>query len=708
MDVSIAGITTPTQATEGLPLRRLAALLRRYAWLIALCAVLGALAAYGYARTIPKSFTASSLVAVEGERLAIPELNGALRTETPGDPMPWVRTEVQAISSRDLVAKVAQQLNLKNLPEFNPALRSPNPLTKAIDAAKSAVLSLFPSPPATGDDAAPTTEIVTNEALRALSIFQDSRSLVIQVSFTSHDPKLSADFANALTTEYIASRADRRTRVNEGANTALNTRIDQARIDLADIERQMRDLRSKSDLVGVRAGSIGQQQAEELATAAARGSVELAQLQTLYDRASALAKTGASDQLANVLGSSTISSLRQSEATASRRVAELSARYGSGYPGVRSAGAELASTQRQLRDETTRIISSLASQLNVAKAQQSDVQRQLETARQAGIKAENSTAELTQLQQEATTRRALYQTLLERAQQTVAQPTGSQTPDVRVVTQAAAPLFPSSPNMKLAAGSGGIAGGLLGCLFALTRLRSPQTLRTPQEIDDALGLPVTAVLPRANLGRGRTGLAARVVAAPAGPEAQALRALRMRLSHLGRTGMPRSFAFTDGAESSAAARIAVALARVAALDNDRVLLIEGNLQRPAIAATLAQQAEGLLPALEADQDWRDHVKRDGATPLHVLALAEPARNGHALLGSVQFQNLLVDAQAEYDLVILAAPPAHSPDSLILAQRIDVTALVLDGKLRDRDALVSAAHALGSMSRCPLATILVTA
>lgn len=708
MDVSVAGMTAPTPVSEGLPLRRFVAVLRRHAWLIALCAVGGALGAYAFARTVPKSFTASSLVAVEGERLAIPELNGALRSDSPGDPMPWVRTEVQALSSRDLVAGVVRDLNLKDLPEFNPALRPPNPLARAIDGAKSAVLSLFPAPPATEGAATDPNEIVLNEALRALSLFQDSRSLVIQVSFTSYDPKLSADFANALTTAYIASRADRRTRVNEGANTALNARIDEARSDLADIERQMRDLRSKSDLVGVRAGSIGQQQAEELATAAARGNVELAQLQTLYDRASALAKAGASDQLANVLGSPTISSLRQQEAAASRRVAELSTRYGPGYPGVRSAGAELASAQRQVREETQRIISSLESQLRVAKTQQADVQQQLENARQAGIKAENSTAQLTQLQQEATTRRSLYQTLLERAQQTVAQPTGSQTPDVRVVSKAAAPLFPSSPNMKVAAGSGGIAGGLLGCLLALTRLRGPQGLRTPNEIDEALGLPVTAVLPRALLGRGRSGLAARVAQAPSGPEAEALRALKMRLSHLGRTGKPRSFAFSDGADSASSARIAVALARVAAIDNERVLLIEGNLQRPGVAPVLAQRADGLLPALRGTQDWRDEVKRDGSTPLHVLAVSEPAPNGHALLGSVQFQNLLVDAQAEYDLVIVSAPPATTPDTLVLAQRVDVTALVLDGKLRDRAGLLGAVNGIGAMSRCPLAVVLVSA
>ena len=117
----------------------------------------------------------------------------------------------------------------------------------------------------------------------------------------------------------------------------------------------------------------------------------------------------------------------------------MSSRYGSGYPGIRSAQAEASSAQRQLREETQRIVASLGTQVRVARQQETDIGKQLEDARRAGITSENSRAQLEQLQRESVTRRALYQTLLERAQQTVTQPTGTETPDVRVVSQAAPP-----------------------------------------------------------------------------------------------------------------------------------------------------------------------------------------------------------------------------------------------------------------------------
>lgn len=105
-------------------------------------------------------------------------------------------------------------------------------------------------------------------------MFQDNRSLVISIAFTSQDPQLSAKFVNTLIDDYVASRARHRVDANEGANAVIEKRVDQARADLAAIEQQMRDLRDKGDVVGVRAGSIGQQQVEELTTAAARAAVE--------------------------------------------------------------------------------------------------------------------------------------------------------------------------------------------------------------------------------------------------------------------------------------------------------------------------------------------------------------------------------------------------------------------------------------------------
>lgn len=698
------GFPAPVQ---GVQLGQLVRLLRGHAWLIGLCAVLGAAAAFTYARTVPKSYTASSLVAVEGDRFAIPELQGVLRSDGVPDPMPGVRTELQVIASRDLLLPVIAKLHLADLPEYNAALRPPG----MMQAVKDAIQQVLPSQPA-AKGAAGNEEVLLGAVSRGLSVFHDGRSLVIEVSFTSQDPQISSDVVNALIGQYVASRAKRRVTANQGANAALTGRIDQARLDLADIERQMSDMRSKGELVGLRAGSIGQQQVEDLTSALTRTSVERAQLQTAYERASALAKQGSSEALASVLGSATISHLRDQEGAASRRVAELSVRYGTGHPAVQSAQADLSSATRQLREETGRIVASLGTQLRVTREHEADLQKQLDGARGTGVKAENARAQLEQLQHEETSRRAMYQTLLERAQQTVVQPSGTETPDVRVVSQAAPPANPSSPNMKFATGAGSAGGALLGCLLALARLRTVLGFRTPLEFTAATGLAVTAPLPRDLVRRGGKALVRRVASQPAGPEAEALRSLRAEVPHLARARVPRCVMFTGagpdqsaGGSAALAVAIGVAMARVAALDGERVLLIEGHVQAPSVARLLGLQSGSMSPVLEGREIWRNQVVHDPATPLHVLAGKQPAEHSTALLTTTGFQNLLVAAQADYDLLVLTAPPVTAAATLALAQRADAVLLVADAKTTSEQAQTAAAR-LTERSRNALGIVLV--
>jgi polysaccharide biosynthesis transport protein len=704
------------QTDSVLHLGQFTKLLQRHLWLIGLCAVVAMAGAYAYAHTLPKTYTANSIITVEGDRFAIPELQGALRADNSPDPMPMVRTEVQALTSRALVAAVAAKLHLNENPEFNAALRPPSMLDQGKDMVGSFVARLLPHSPATTAPAG-SDEDVFGSVSKALSVFQDDRSLVISLAFTSHDPKLAATFINALIDEYVQARARRRVDANQGANGIMQQRIDQVRSDLANIEQQMRDLRSKSDLVELRAGSVGQQQVEELTSAAAKATLDRSQLEVSYERAAAAAKEGSSDTLATVLNSPTISRMRDQEAQASQRMAELSSRYGADYPGVRSGAAQLASVHRQISDEAARIVASLDAQLRVARAQEADVLKRLDQARRAGVQSENVRAQLDQLQQEATTRRNLYQTLLEREQQTVGQPAASETPDVRILSPAVPPSQPSGPNTKLAAIMGGAGGALLGSLLALMRISSVRGFENAEEVMSATGLVVLGMFPRLLVRRDRGVLALRPSNTGAvGDDTEAMRVIRDRLRFTGRTGVPRCALFLASSSDAAsfAAPIAAAFARVAAADGERVLLIEGNVQAPSLHMQLGLNAGGQnelhddeagLPAVLAGSDWRDVVMADSQLGLDLLLASGRTTDAHARLTGPQFQNLLVEARADYDLVVLHGSPASSSEAIALVQRADTAVLVIDGRI-DQAETQEAVTRLGKVAHTPLVAVLL--
>ena len=712
MDLPLTAAALPDTRDKGgvLQLPQIGKLLAHHAWLIGTCAVIGGGGAFVLAQSLPKTYVASSAITVEGERFVIPELQGALRGENAPDPMPWVRTEVQALTSRAQVQTVITRLGLDRDPEFNEALQ-PRGTAQAI---KHNVESWLPfSVASAGLSQASINEAVLDKVTKALAVFQDNRSLVISTSFTAQSPQRAADVVNTLIATYIEGRAARRIDANRGANDVMLQRIQQAKTDVEGIEKQMLELRTNSQLVGLRAGSVGQQQLEELASAAARASVERAQLEANWDRANTLSKQGMSDALAGVLGSPTISRLREQESVASRRVAELSSRYGSDYPPMRAANADLNATRNQIGGEVQRIVASMGAQLRVAREQEADIKRQLADARQGAVQTENAQAKLAELQQEATTRRNLYQTLLSRGQQTVAQPSGTETPDVRILSAAVAPGSPSGPNVKMITGAGGLSGLLIGCLLAFTRRSSVDVFESGPDLMRATGLPVLASFPRSftqsGTTSGRRALVAQVITAPTGPAAEAMRKLRAKLRFIGRNKAPRCVVFSDAVEArgNPAASIAAAFARVAAADGERVLLIEGNLGAPTIASLLSTDMNGLSDVLEGRMDWRDAIEADFDSPLDLLLVSGKIANSHRLLSSVGFQNLLVEAKQDYDLVVMDAPAANATDTATLVLRTDATVLLVNPRTEQSDVL-EAATKLSHGNAAPLAMVMINA
>ena len=672
------------------------AVLRRRAWLIGLCGFLGGVAAYAFSMTLPRLYTASGTVVLAAQHFAIPELEGALRGVADSDPMLLVHTEMQALSAPQLVGAVAGELHLDTMKEFNPALRVPGLVDEAIAWTRTKLTGPGLPPPSYA-----LQQSVLAEVSRNLTVFNDNRTLVVSVGFTSSDPLLSAEFVNRLLKDYRASRTEQRSQANEEANSTLLGRIAQLNQEIAALEKQASDLRSKSQYIGLRAGSVGQQEVEDLATAAAKARLDRSQLQATWERASALAKQGASDQLAGVLASDTMSRLREQETLQSRQYAELTAHYGPEYPGVRQARADLQAVHSAIAQETSRIVSSLYAQLQVASQHETDAEQQLAAARATAVTNTGAQIKLDDLSQEIASRRSLVQNLQVSIQQTMSQP-AAQTPDVRVLSAAQPPNGPSSPQPKLAAVFGVAAGGMLGVLLSLATTRISSASVAPDAV--ARGLPVFAILP-GGIARPRRALPRGLSAQPTREAAEALRTLRLRLRASGKTGAPRVVALIPAQSTRNGAQIAFAFARLAAADGERVLLIEGSLQSPVLAEMLRIDGHDLSEVLEGDLHWRDALAHDTQSPLDLLVANHGASNAQALLSGMRFHSVLAEAREYYNLIVLSAPSTDTPASaLTLANCADASILIFDDardKSRDvgrfvEDLVVTSAGPVAAM------------
>ena len=389
-----------------------------------------------------------------------------------------------------------------------------------------------------------------------------------------------------------------------------------------------------------------------------------------------------------MLASPTITNLRTQESEAAQRLADMASSHGPSFPGLRSAESSLQMVRSQLRTETQRIVAGLAAQLSVARAREAETQQQLDAARNQGVKVANAQAELNEMQQEVIAQRALYQSLLQGAQQTTAQSSGPALGlNARILSAAVASAAPSSPNRKMAAALGGTGGMLFGLLLAFVRSTPADKLSIAADRCAAAGLPVSTTMPRVVPDRT---LLARVVNAPSGPEAEALRLLRTRVRAKGPLGVARSVVFTALQDDGDAASMAAAFAYVAARDGETVALVEGNLSAPRLASLYHVKKASYLPVLESDADWHGALLSDQRVRIDFLLETQPSAAKAGLLGHARFQNLLMDLHHGYDLTVVSGPQESYASAIALYAEVEAAIVVLRADQADAQALQGAA------------------
>src|SRR5262249_43126676 len=143
--------------------------------------------------------------------------------------------------------------------------------------------------------------------------------------------------------------------------------------------------------------------------------------------------------------------------------------------------------QKRIDAEIGRVVASLRNEVDIARQRVDSIQGSLGVS-QSNLAANNVGAvKLHELERDADASRTLYEAFLNRFKQ-VAEQSGIETPDARIVSRAAFGWL-SSPNTKLNMMLGLIMGLALGCAAAVALEFFEQSLRTAQDVQDRLNMP---------------------------------------------------------------------------------------------------------------------------------------------------------------------------------------------------------------------------
>ena len=682
----------------------LLAALRRRRLVLVLCALLFPIAAYVAAKQLTPRYTASATVMFEPTDYSARELQSILRDETTTDAV--LASQVDVIRSLSVARRIVRQFDLTNREEFAwwvTESKRPETLKYRWQDAISRRLGVLS--PAIGEALAPEApeprppeeqaEIAAAEAVRdrmLVVVVRNSRVLTVQ--FTSEDAQLATDAANLASELYIADQLEAKFNAVRRANDWLDGRVGQLRAELQTTENRIAELRTASGLTrGVSAG-LATEQVSRINSDLIEARNQLA---TADARLNAARRGGGGADL-TALASSNLTGARAARDDARRDVERLQATLGPNHPDVRAARSRLAETERAVGGETGRVVQALDAETRAAQARVASLEAALKSQQGRLNSSQGAEIQVAALERDAEASRTLLRAVLERSQQTVSQ-TAIEKPDARVLSPATKPGLPSFPKVSLFV----VAAALLGVLFGLLVIwfleQADSTIRSGEEVRASLGLPCLALVPMLKRGLlGRHKVEDYVVRKPLSPFSESMRTLRASL-WLG-AEPPRVVVITAARPGEGKTTTSVALARSAAMNGERVLLIDCDVRQPALGRVFrCEGAPGVTDLLLGQALLERIIRRDHLSSLDYIPAGAAEIHSLGLFMSEAMGGLLERVRRDYDLIVLDAPPALAmADARVVARLADATLLCVKWRdtprsvVRNSLGLLEEAHA----------------
>ena len=188
---------------------------------------------------------------------------------------------------------------------------------------------------------------------------------------------------------------------------------------------------------------------------------------------------------------------------------------------------------------------------------------------------------------------------------------------------------------------------------------------------------------------------------------EAVRALRNSIMLADFDRRVHSLLITSASPGEGKSTIAAQLAIAHSSQQLKTLLIDGDLRRPSVHKRFSVPGlVGLSSVLISGMPWRDAVLIPaGMTHLHILPAGPPSQRATDLIGG-RLSQFLEEAAAEYDLIVLDAPPLLGfAEPLDMASAVDGVVVVTRAGQTPRKAVAIVLAMLARMRANTLGIVL---
>ncbi|HRT05544.1 MAG TPA: polysaccharide biosynthesis tyrosine autokinase [Kiritimatiellia bacterium] len=600
-----------------------------------------------YTLMMPKKYTATTQLEVREDAMDVDPFYERQVNRMGYNPF-FLMTQEKVMKSRPVLTEVIRNLNLQKV--------------------WGAQLNEDKSPVA--------PELALQILSRSLRVEQDRDTTLMNISVTTEDAKLSAEIANEIANVYRDRRLFAKRREIQHAIDAMSNEVRKQQERVEEAEAELERIRQERGIALIGRGQMGIRveatRLNMLETERSAARVEMLVRKARLDQLEGLEGEKLMDAAAYIVQDPTLLGIRQQliDSQVSLQLMIQNGVMGENHPEVMRLKGAVDELSRQLSSALEGLKAGVKADYEVARQKYEALDEELAQIRTSDIVSEGEDfLPFDRAERNVNIQRDILTALRARITQTGIEVEVPRTA-VEIIEEAEPPERPSSPLVVLNIFLSVILGLLAGTGLAFFVEYLDVSIKTVDEVEKYLGLPVLAVIPQQSRPLTEAG--------PSSGQGEAYRALRTSLALLAREGKQKIFTVISGGVGEGKSTTLFNLAYVCAEQGSKVLIVDSDLRRPVQHKMVGlANRTGMVNVLTDELKIEDVVQETGVPNLWLMPSGRLRRGSLGIMNNARLRAMLDVLKDRYDFVLLDSPPILGvTDAAILASEADGVLLVV--------------------------------
>ena len=445
---------------------------RRKAFVLVLVAVI--VTAMAVALLVPKKYVATTTVLLD----ARDEQTMSPTRMSPRERAGYVATQMDLILSGRVATRVARDLKLAQQPGMREEWQRETDGAIGID------------------------EWIAQALLEKLKV-DASGSNILNLQFSSSDPRKAAAVANGFAKAYLDTALEMRTEPTREAAEWFNEQLGKLRAQVNQAQTRVANFqRSKGIVSADERADVESARLAELSTQYLAAKNATYEAKVRYKQAQEVLASGTPDAMTEIMASAGITAVRADLARAEGALQAASADLGPNHPVYRRNEADVQALRNKLAAEMKKVVASIGNAAQQAQRREDELKNALAGQGDRIQAMKDSRIELAVMTRDADNAQRAYDAVLARFMTNKIESTANRT-NAALLTPAVEPLTPAHPKIGLI----GTLAVLVGLLLAVAVVYIAETLdrrvRSRFDLESRLAVPSLGQLSRWQPSAGR-------------------------------------------------------------------------------------------------------------------------------------------------------------------------------------------------------------